>query len=473
MSYDFLSSFRRLFVLWFSILLISCNSLNIKIIDGEKQPVNTRLDEIVKSRKLRALIDYNSIDYFIYRGRPMGYQFEILNHFADYLGVELELVVENNPRNAIERLKTGDVDLVASELAMSLSRAQEVGFTNPVGRSRSVLVQRKPEEKGENSSYIQQPLELGGKKVWIPNDRYLIRRMHNLMEEIGDSIKLEVAFDKSQEELIAMVAAGEIPYVVADERIAKISTLYNASIDIQVPVSFYHNVAWAVKKEETELLGIVNEWLTNFYSSPIAKALANKYLEAKRVQFMAQSSINFVRKGRLSEYDESFKKFAKVIDWDWRLLAALAFQESKFDPKAQSWAGANGIMQLMPETALKYGVDSLSSPQEHIKAGAMYIKWLEEQWKDKIPDPEERKKFVMASYNVGIGHVFDARRLAAKFNRNPNHWEDVAFYLKNKANPRYYNDAVVYYGYCRGDEPVNFVKEIFERYRHYRQLVKN
>jgi membrane-bound lytic murein transglycosylase F len=403
----------------------------------------------------------------------MGYQFEILNHFADYLGVELELVVENNPRNAIERLKTGDVDLVASELAMSLSRAQEVGFTNPVGRSRSVLVQRKPEEKGENSSYIQQPLELGGKKVWIPNDRYLIRRMHNLMEEIGDSIKLEVAFDKSQEELIAMVAAGEIPYVVADERIAKISTLYNASIDIQVPVSFYHNVAWAVKKEETELLGIVNEWLTNFYSSPIAKALANKYLEAKRVQFMAQSSINFVRKGRLSEYDESFKKFAKVIDWDWRLLAALAFQESKFDPKAQSWAGANGIMQLMPETALKYGVDSLSSPQEHIKAGAMYIKWLEEQWKDKIPDPEERKKFVMASYNVGIGHVFDARRLAAKFNRNPNHWEDVAFYLKNKANPRYYNDAVVYYGYCRGDEPVNFVKEIFERYRHYRQLVKN
>ncbi len=222
------------------------------------------------------------------------------------------------------------------------------------------------------------------------------------------------------------------------------------------------------------MLGIVNEWLTNFYSSPIAKALANKIFGSQKSSILwLKSSINFVRKGRLSEYDESFKKFAKVIDWDWRLLAALAFQESKFDPKAQSWAGANGIMQLMPETALKYGVDSLSSPQEHIKAGAMYIKWLEEQWKDKIPDPEERKKFVMASYNVGIGHVFDARRLAAKFNRNPNHWEDVAFYLKNKANPRYYNDAVVYYGYCRGDEPVNFVKEIFERYRHYRQLVKN
>lgn len=473
MSYRFLSSLHRLFVFWFSVLLISCNSVNIKILDGEKQASAARLDEIVRSRKLRALIDYNSIDYFIYRGRPMGYQFEVLSQFAEYLGVELELVVENNPRNAIERLKSGDVDLIASELAMSLSRAQEIGFTNPVGRSRFVLVQSKPDKRGSDTVYVQQPLDLAGKTVWIPNDRYLIRRMHNLMEEIGDSIKLEIASGKSQEELIAMVASGEIPYAVADERIAKIATLYNGNIDIQVPVGFYHNVAWAVKKEEKELQGIVNEWLTSFYKSPKAKALAYKYLEAPRVQFVAQSPFNTRSKSRLSDYDESFKKFAKAIDWDWRLLAALAYQESKFDPAAQSWAGAQGIMQLMPETASIYGVDSLSSPQEHIRAGALYIKWLEDQWKDKIPDKEERRKFVMASYNVGIGHVLDARRLAAKYNRDPNRWEDVAYYLKNKANPRFYNDNVVYYGYCRGDEPVNFVNEILERYKHYRQLVKN
>lgn len=473
MIYDFLSSFHRLFFLWFSILLISCNSLNIKHIDGEKPSSNTRLDEIVKSGKLRALIDYNSIDYFIYRGRPMGYQFEILNQFAKYLGVELELVVENNPHNAIERLKNGEVDVLASELAMSLSRTQELGFTHPVGQSRFVLVQRKPQAKGMDSTYINQPLHLAGKTVWIANDGYLLRRMHNLMEEIGDSIRLKVAYGKSQEELIAMVALGEIPYAVADERIAKIATLYNVNIDIQVPVSFYHNVAWAVKKDEMELQGIVNEWLTQFYRSPLAKALVYKYLEAPRVQFMAQSSFNARSKGRLSDYDEYFKKFAKDIDWDWRLLAALAFQESQFNPRAQSWAGAQGLMQLMPETASIYGVDSSSSPLEHIRAGAKYIKWLDDQWKDKIKDPEERKKFVMASYNVGIGHVYDARRLAVKYSRDPNRWDDVAIYLKRKTNPNIYNDAVVYYGYCRGDEPVNFVKEILERYKHYRQLVKN
>lgn len=473
MRYDFSRSFHRLFLLWLTILLISCNSVKTNHLDGEKQDRKARLDEIVKSRRLRALIDYNSIDYFIYRGRPMGYQYEILKQFADYLGVELDLVVENNPRNAIERLKNGDVDLVASELAMSLSRTQEVGFTNPVGKSRFVLVQRKPGKDGKNSGYVQQPLELAGKTLWITNDRYLIRRMHNLMEEIGDSIRLEIALNKTQEELISMVASGEIDYAVSDERIAKIATLYNANIDIQTPVSFYHNVAWAVNKDEEELRTIVNEWLTNFYNSPKAQALAYKYLESPRVQFIAQSPFNSNRKGRLSDFDESFKKYAQAIGWDWRLLAALAFQESKFDAGARSWAGATGVMQLMPETASHFGVDSTSSPQEHIRAGAMYIKWLEDQWKTKVADPEERKKFVMASYNVGIGHVLDARRLAAKFHRNPDRWDDVAVYLKNKANPRFYNDAVVYYGYCRGDEPVQFVEQILDRFKHYQQLVKN
>ena len=130
-------------------------------------------------------------------------------------------------------------------------------------------------------------------------------------------------------------------------------------------------------------------------------------------------------------------------------------------------------MQLMPNTAKKYGVDTSSPPDKQIEAGIKYIKLLDAQLKDYIPDSIERKKFVLASYNVGIGHVFDARRLAEKYNKNPDLWNNnVDSFLLLKSKPKYYLDSVVYYGYCRGSEPFNFVNEIFERYNNYKNVVK-
>tara|TARA_B110000046_G_scaffold121613_1_gene128253 strand:- start:31386 stop:31898 length:513 start_codon:yes stop_codon:yes gene_type:complete len=157
--------------------------------------------------------------------------------------------------------------------------------------------------------------------------------------------------------------------------------------------------------------------------------------------------------GTISPCDEAIKKHANTIHWDWRLLTSLIYQESGFNPISSSWTGAQGLIQLMPKTALEHGLDSTGNPEDNIKAGVNYIKWLDKQFVEKVPDSTERIKFVLASYNLGLGHIFDAMRLADKYDLDSQVWKgNVTEMILKKSNPKYYRDDVVYYGYCRGSE---------------------
>ena len=151
----------------------------------------------------------------------------------------------------------------------------------------------------------------------------------------------------------------------------------------------------------------------------------------------------------------------------------MIYSESRFNPNAKSWAGAFGIMQLMPVTANKYGVGMDSSPQAQIVAGIKFLKWLDNYFKKEIPDSTERINFVLASYNVGPGHVEDARALAKKYGKDPNVWfGNVDYFILQKSKPEFYKDPVVKYGYCRGVEPYHYVTEIVNRYNNYKNLIK-
>ena len=161
---------------------------------------------------------------------------------------------------------------------------------------------------------------------------------------------------------------------------------------------------------------------------------------------------------------------AKGIGWDWRLLAAQVAQESRFDPRARSWAGARGLLQLMPRTAREVGVRNPNDPSQNVAGGVRYLAMLSDAWEDEIPDEAERLKFVLASYNAGRGHVLDAQRLAEKHGDDPHVWEDVAYWLLQKSKPSVYRDRVVRYGYVRGLEPVQYVSRILERYDRYRSV---
>jgi len=166
------------------------------------------------------------------------------------------------------------------------------------------------------------------------------------------------------------------------------------------------------------------------------------------------------------------KEYADSIGWDWKLLASLIYEESNFNPKVKSWAGAVGLMQLLPETGKAHGAENLLDPEENIRAGADYISWLDQYWLQYIKDKDERIKFILASYNIGFGHIEDARRLAEKHGADPNIWEDnVEVYLLKKSKPQYYNDDVVRNGYCNGKETYAYVKNVIQRYERYSQFI--
>ena len=167
--------------------------------------------------------------------------------------------------------------------------------------------------------------------------------------------------------------------------------------------------------------------------------------------------------------DILLKNYAETIDWDWRLLAALINKESKFNPYVESPFGAIGLMQVLPTTAERFGVskEELKIPEKNLQAGTRFLGWLEKYWDRKLTDSTDEIKFILASYNAGLGHVIDARNLADKYGANPDSWEDVSFYLLKKSERKYYTDPVVKSGYCRGLEPVNYVIKILEYYQLY------
>ena len=435
------------------------------------------LPQILEKGKLVAITDYNSTNYFIYRGQPMGYQYELLQDLAAHLGVKLEILVSNNLEETFNCLRMGYCDLIALNLTITGKRKKQFAFTVPHSQTRQVLVQRKPDGWEKMSqieierNLIRNPLDLGGKKVYVQHHSSYFERLRNLAEEIGDSIII-LDVPEEAEMLIPMVSSGEIDYTVCDENVALVNQTYYANLDVQTPVSFPQNLAWAVNSGANELRTEINNWLTEYRKTAHYYVIYNKYFQNPRSARMVRSELFTLSSGKISEYDEYIREYGTQIGWDWRLLASLMYQESRFDPNARSWAGAFGLMQLMPGTAKRFGVSRSSSVMQQIKAGTEFIHWLDNRFKEYVTDPEERIKFILASYNVGAGHIFDAMALAEKNGKNPEIWEDsVDEFLLKKSDPRYYRDPDVKYGYTRGIETYNYVKEVVERYEHYKNII--
>ncbi len=445
--------------------------------DDARREEKEAIPHYLEKGRIKAITDYNSTNYFIYRGEPMGYQYELLNLLAEHLGVRLDVVVNNNLDESFGCLLSDDCDLLAINLTVTRERGRIVDFTEPHSQTRQVLVQRRPSEWQYMSSneldtaMVRNPIDLAGKTVHVQRNSSYAARLRNLMEEIGDTIMM-VEVDYVAEQLITMVAGGEIDYTVSDENIARVNQTYYDNLDIGTAVSFTQNLAWAVRKGDHHLRDSINAWLSDFKSTIDFRLLYAKYFYNQRSARIVQSDFYVLTSGRISPYDELIRKYSEDINWDWRLLASMIYQESRFLPDAQSWAGARGLMQLMPNTARRFGVNDITNPEENIRAGVRYIKWLDEVLRDRIPEREERVKFILASYNVGLGHILDARALARKYGEDPDQWTGgVDYFILNKSNPEYFLDPVVRHGYARGYEPYRYVGDILTRYEHYRNIV--
>ncbi len=437
--------------------------------------------DILSRGKLIAVLKNSPTGYFLYRGRPMGFEYELLNRFCIQHKIVLSVVLESDVEKCFNMLDEGKCDIIAHNLTITKDRMKNVDFTIPQYEVRQMLVQRLPDNYEKmthdeiEDDLIRDPIELIGKEVYVRKNSSYAQRLEHLSDEIGGDIKIIQEFgDIQTEELIDMVANKEINYTVADEDIAKITATYYPNIDVNTPLSFPTRIAWAVNKHSPVLLEKLNQWIRLEKSLPDYNVIYDRYFnDPKGYLHRVTSSYSSIRGHKLSRYDYLIKRYAKTIDWDWKLLAALIYRESQFDPEAKSWSGAEGLMQLMPETARLYGARNIENPEQNIRAGTKYLDFLEDFWKNKVPDKDERIKFILASYNVGQGHVEDAMRLAEEYHHDPEKWEgNVAYYLLKKSEPTYYEDKVCQSGYCRGEEPVNYVKEVLKQYDIYKQLLK-
>ena len=436
------------------------------------------LDSIRKRGRLIAVTDFNSTDYFIYKGEPMGFNYELLKTFSDNIGIDLEIIPENHIDRAFGMLKSGEADLLAFSLPLNSSAESDVKFTVPIEETRKVLVQRKPDNRrsserdGSDKKLISNQIKLARKTIYIQAGSSNPEQLISLAHEIGDSNNIiEVPFEP--EKLIQHVSSGEIDYTVCDENIAQVNSTYYPDIDVNTPVSFPQNFAWGVRKNNSDaLLSELNRWIETYKLTGSYALLYAKYFRNPRSISIVKSDYYALNTGKVSRYDDMIRKFSATINWDWRLLASLICQESHFDQNVESYAGAYGLMQIMPETGENFGIDITASPENNLKAGICYINWLHSIFDSRIPDAKERINFILASYNAGPGHVLDAMKLAEKNGMDPLKWEgNVALWLLKKSLPKHYNDTVVKNGYFSGVESVNFVSQVLTRFEHYKNII--
>lgn len=414
---------------------------------------------------------YSPTSYFIYKGEQMGYEYELISKFAQEKNIHLDVKIARNMNAMLEMLDSGLIDMIAYEIPITAEYKDKVLHCGVQNITRQVLIQPK---KSAVKEMITDVTGLIGKNVYVEKGSKYESRLKNLDNELGGGIKIHAVDQDTliSEDLIEMVSEGKLPLTVVDSDIARLNRTYYDNIDISLDVSFPQRASWAVSKTNKWLADSINEWSGLSKSKDSYKMLLKRYFELSK---NTSTPYSFdLKNGRISPYDHLFKKYAKEIGWDWRLLAAQAYSESHFDTAVVSWAGARGIMQLMPGTARAYGLkpSEVTNPELNIKAAVKSIKDLEKSLAPKIKDPKERLKFIIAAYNSGIGHVYDAIALAEKYNKNPEIWDgNVKESILLKSNPEYFNDEVCRFGYFKGRQTVTYVAKVLDIYQLYRSKI--
>lgn len=422
---------------------------------------------------LRVATLYSPESYFIYRETRMGYDYELVSRLAADRSMTLDLQVAPSLSAAIEMLDSGFVDLIAYEVPVIAEYREHVVPCGPENITTQVLVQPRAGRDGEER--IDDVTRLVGRNVYVERDSKYEARLRNLNDEIGGGINIHTV-DRDTliaEDLIAMVSNGEIPLTIVDSDIARINKTYYNDLDITMQVSFPQRSRWAVGLDKKWLADSIDSWLTGDRPRSQQAALLKRYFEMSKTESSRLPVIDLSR-GRISPFDGLFRKYAGEIGWDWRLVAAQGYAESRFDSTLVSWAGAKGVMQIMPSTARAYKAEAqMTSNAVSIATACRIIRDLDKSLAARVPDPEERKKFVVAAYNSGLAHVLDAIALAEKYGLDPRRWDgnvDRAILMKSK--PEYYNDPVCRYGYFRGRQTTEYVAQVFDFYNRARSSIK-
>ena len=421
------------------------------------------LEQIQKRGTIRMITTNNATSYYTYRDSPMGFEYDLAKAFADHLGVALEVIVPEWD-TMFERLNSGQGDFIAAGITITEPREQIALFSQPYIPVQQKFIHHKLKFG------IKSIEQLAGKTIHVRKGTSYQERLEEIKAS-GIDLEIELLDDVPTEEIIRMVSEKEIKFTIVDSNIALLNRRYYPEIKIGLPIQEEEYLGWAVKKTNKALRDQINQFIEMAEETGLLGKIYKKYYGNVEIfDYFDLKKFHERIKTRLPKYKKIIKTEAEKYGFDWRLIAAIVYQESHFNPSAKSRTGVRGLMQVTLATAKQMGIKNRLDPKQSVKAGVKFLNLMHKRF-DDIPDPQQQKLFALASYNVGYGHVRDAQAIARQQGMDINKWTSLEKTLPLLSKQKYYKHTR--HGYARGQEPVTYVERILTYYDILRQKREN
>ncbi len=424
------------------------------VLSGCYQKTETdQLSRIVEKGSITVGTLFGPNTYYIDAEGPAGFEYELAKKYAEHLGVKLQIVPSYNLETLFPKLDSGEVDFIAAGLAVTPKRLEQFSFAPSYDQISQKLVFKQGKVRPRKIEDLTGNLVVTALSSHVEN----LQKLKNQHEGLTWQENSEL----DAEELLLEILDENIDYTVIDSNTLAINRRYYPEISIGFTIKKPEPLAWAVKKQgDHSLLTSLVEFFGGVHHDGTLLALDDKYYgHIEKFNYVDTRTFIKAIENKLPKYRPMFEKYGEEIDW--RLLAAISYQESHWNPKARSYTGVRGMMMLTLPTAKQMGVKSRLDAEQSIRGGAKYITQLINRMPDRIPMPD-KVWFALASYNVGFGHLNDARIITQQQGGDPDRWVEVKERLPLLKQKKYYKKTK--YGYARGDEPVNYVENIRRYY---------
>ena len=405
---------------------------------------------------LRVVTRNGPTTYYEDRSGPTGFEYELASMFADYLGVELELIVHHSLDEIFTSLEDNSAHLAAAGLTVTPERLKRLNFSPTYLDVEQYVIYRADHPRPKNVE------ELANSRITVMANSSHEEILRNLATDIPE-LSFRAATDVETIDLLDMLNDGEIDYTILDSNEYIANRGFYPELGIAFPIGEPGHLAWALpgtvktpglQKSLEEFFQTINE------DGRLRQLQERFYGHSEQVNRMGSLTFTQAVEKRFPRYEELIKATAKEFSVEWQLLAAISYQESHWNPKARSPTGVRGMMMLTLPTAREMGIKNRLDATESLRGGARYFNKILSRIPESVEDPD-RTWFALAAYNVGMGHLEDARVITQQRGGDPNKWADVKENLPLLRKKRWYKDTQ--HGYARGDEPVSYVQNI----RHY------
>lgn len=415
------------------------------------------LERVKEDGVLRVITRNSPATYFQDRNGETGFEYELVQRFADDLGVKLQIETADNLDDLFNQLgqPNGPV-LAAAGLVSSEQRKQQVRFSHPYLEVTPQIIYRNGKPRPTDAG------DLVGKRILVLKGSSHAEQLAELKKQYP-ALQYEESDQVEVVDLLRMVDESQIDLTLVDSNEVAMNQVYFPNVRVAFDLGDGRDQRWAVAAgEDNSLLNEINEFIDKVHKNGTLQRLKDRYYgHVDVLGYVGAYTFAQHLQQRLPRYENHFKTSAKKEQVDWRLLAAIGYQESMWQAEVTSKTGVRGLMMLTQRTAQAMGVSNRLDPRQSIEGGAKYFMHVKKELDDDIEEPD-RTWFALAAYNVGSGHLDDARKLAKREGLNPNKWLDVKKMLPRLSQKQWYSKTR--YGYARGGEPVHFVANIRRYY---------